>query len=161
MSTILGCFCWMKLLSAATTPSGSYPASFGDSIAYTLATFLPAISWAMAPTPAPKTAASTVPPVSAAMACAAATVSHETRFNLPSRCSATTRIVSAMVFAIEFSESLPLLLDVANRDQHQGQKNVYAEQGAHQRASGFDVPLHEEAPASRANQHNQAGDDQG
>src|SRR5215813_666013 len=161
MSTILGCFCWMKLLSAATTPSGSYPASLGDSIAYTFATFLPAISWAMAPTPAPKTAPSMVQPVSAAMACAAAIVSHETRFNLPSRCSATTRIVSAMIFAIEGSDSLPLLLDVANRDQHQSQQNVHAEQSAHQRASSLDVPLHEQAPACRGNQHNQTGDDQG
>src|SRR5580765_639281 len=44
----------------------------------------------------PRTAASRVDPVSTARACAAVSVSSETRFSLPSRCSTTTRIVSAM-----------------------------------------------------------------
>ena len=49
-----------------------------------------------AATPLPTTAASSAHPVWAAMACAPVRVSHETRFSLPSRCSTTTRIVSAI-----------------------------------------------------------------
>src|SRR3989441_1593769 len=43
------------------------------------------------PTPLPTIAASSSQPVSAASACPAVSVSHETRFSLPSRCSTTTR----------------------------------------------------------------------
>ena len=46
--------------------------------------------------PPPTTAASTVQPVCLASACAPVSVSKETRFSLPSRCSAITRIVSAI-----------------------------------------------------------------
>src|SRR5258707_15568825 len=58
----------------------------------------------MAPMLLPKTAASTVASMAAAIDCAPVMVSHETRFSLPSRCSTTTRIV----FAIDiFAPSLP------------------------------------------------------
>src|SRR6202166_4776856 len=50
----------------------------------------------MALTPSPTTAASSVHPVSVAIACPAASVSQETRLSLPSRCSATTRMVSGI-----------------------------------------------------------------
>src|SRR5438105_14795342 len=50
----------------------------------------------MASMPPSTTAASRLQPVCDEMDCAAVTVSIETRFNLPSRCSTTTRIVSAM-----------------------------------------------------------------
>src|SRR5579864_6657517 len=103
----------------------------------------------MLPMPLPKTAASIVPPVSAAIACAAVTVSHETRFSFPSRCSAITRIVSAMFYVVAFLQRSLLfvvLLDVSHRDQQQGDQHVGAEDGAHQHAAGVDVPLHEEPP---------------
>src|SRR5690349_20458888 len=48
----------------------------------------------MEATPLPTTAASSVHPVSAASNCPATSVSHDVRFSLPSRCSATTRILS-------------------------------------------------------------------
>src|SRR6516162_8974986 len=110
--------------------------------------------------PLPKTAALMIQPVSAAMACAAATVSQETRFNFSSRCSATTRIVSAIIFwllalgswplvetvavsrqsqqpiatsqELLASDSLPLLLDVPHGNQDQGQQHIHTEQSAHQ-----------------------------
>src|SRR3954469_24010129 len=44
----------------------------------------------------PTTAASTVQPVAAAMACAPVSVSSETRFSFPCCCSTITRMVSAM-----------------------------------------------------------------
>src|SRR5437868_7915911 len=44
----------------------------------------------------PRTAASIVHPVAAAMACAPVSVSRETRFSFPCCCSTTTRMVSAM-----------------------------------------------------------------
>src|SRR5512146_3346536 len=52
--------------------------------------------------PLPRTAASRAQPVCAAMACPAVSVSQETRFSLPSRCSTTTRIVSAIRVHLPF-----------------------------------------------------------
>ena len=60
----------------------------------------PATSAAIDATPPPTTAASSVHPVAAAIACPAVMVSHETRFSFPSRCSTTTRIVSAIKSAL-------------------------------------------------------------
>src|SRR5271165_4271608 len=65
-------------------------------MSYTLASFFAATSPAIAEAPEPTTAASSVHPVCAAIACPAAIVSHETRFNFPSRCSTMTRIVSVI-----------------------------------------------------------------
>src|SRR5690349_21289648 len=48
---------------------------------------------------APTTAASSVQPVSAAMACAPVRVSKETGFIFPWRCSTTTRMLSAIALA--------------------------------------------------------------
>src|SRR5215469_2233073 len=118
------------------------------------------------------------------MAWAAATVSQETRFSLPSRCSAMTRIMSAMFsqrssasledFACRLplrlclgharnatSNSLSFLLHIPKGDQQQAQQHVYAKDSAHQRASGIDVPLHKKTPAGRCDQHNESGYDQG
>src|SRR5271155_1923101 len=47
--------------------------------------------------PFPTSTTSTGQPFSFAIACAAAIVSNDTRFSLPSRCSATTRMLSAML----------------------------------------------------------------
>src|SRR5581483_4171392 len=69
-------------------------------MAYTLAAFLAASSEAAAPIPLPATKASTCQPNSAAMACAPAMVSQETRFSFPAWCSATTRMVSGIVFGV-------------------------------------------------------------
>src|SRR5437879_1419937 len=102
MSTSLGCLDVRNCFSAAANASGVYGSSFADSIAYTFATFLLATSVAMDAAPLPTTAASSVHPVAAAIACPAVMVSHETRFNLPSRCSTTTRIVSAIKSALGF-----------------------------------------------------------
>src|SRR5947209_20225814 len=104
--------------------------------------------------PLPKTAASTVQPVSAAMACAAATVSQETRFSLPSRCSTTTRIVFAILFSY-----VPFLAE-AHHHEHQRDQNVSAEDDAHHYVSGANVPVDEESPAQRGEQHDKAYHDQ-
>src|ERR1039458_9838896 len=106
INTSLDCFCSRNGFSAATKPSGVYGSSLADSRSYTFDTFVAAISLAMSPTPLPATAASSVQPVSAAIACAPVMVSQETRFSLPSRCSTTTRMVSA----ISIRSYLPLLL---------------------------------------------------
>src|SRR6185437_5023974 len=60
----------------------------------------------MLPMLRPTTAASSGQPVCAAMACPAVSVSHETRFSLPSRCSTTTRMVSAIKsdFLLQFQK---------------------------------------------------------
>ena len=57
--------------SKARAASGVYGSSFADSIAYTFATFFPATSAAMDAAPLPTTAASSVHPVAAAIACPA------------------------------------------------------------------------------------------
>src|SRR5579862_8047107 len=97
MSTSFGCFEIRNCCSPATNASGVYGSSFADSTAYTFATFFPATSAAMDAAEPPTTAASSDQPVAAAIACPAVMVSHETRFSFPSRCSTTTRIVSAII----------------------------------------------------------------
>src|SRR5664279_3492898 len=59
-------------------------------------TFFPASSAATASSESPGTTTSTGQPVSLLIACAPAMVSKEARFSLPSRCSATTKMESAM-----------------------------------------------------------------
>src|ERR1051326_2378626 len=80
--------------------------------------------------PAPATAASTLQPNSAAMDCAAASVSQETRFSLPACCSATTRMVSGIVFYVQ-----PRLHAVADAEEDDAQAGLN------------DFPDHEEVRA--------------
>ena len=77
-------------------------------MAYTFATAVFATSAATDAMLLPITAASTVQPVCLASACAPARVSKETRFSLPSRCSAITRIVSAISSVLDSRLALTL-----------------------------------------------------
>src|SRR6266852_3367736 len=101
--------------------------------------------------PLPNTAPSTVQPVSAAMAWAAAMVSRETRFSLPSRCSATTRIVSAISLIY-----LPFLFLKAPDHQHERYNNVSPEQDPDKSVARADVPVRKKQPAKCRNQHDNA-----
>ncbi len=84
--------------NATQYPSGVYASSKSCSTLRTSATFLAASSFANAATPFPITSALTALDVSLAICCAAANVSKLALFQLPWRCSVTTRIFIACLF---------------------------------------------------------------
>src|SRR5579862_110967 len=98
----------------------------------------------------PNTAASTVQPVSAAMAWAAVTVSHETRLSLPSRCSTTTRIEFAILFFP------PALFEEPHRKKQKRDGHIYAKDYLHEHVTGTAVPAYEQCPSCSRNQHDYA-----